>query len=175
MKTFHLNFEQSEKFNPEDAVTGKYILRRKNGTKRVVTVNHEQSLADQSQADECDVNNIMDKYLKTGQVSHLTNMQGQYADVSQIPDLHTALSQVTQAEQAFQSLPAELRERFNNSPIKMVEFLKDSKNDQEAINLNLKSIQYKTIPVPVPDPDPAPSSINETKSKNQKPKSEPGT
>lgn len=155
-KTHHLNFEQSEKFDETKAKNGKYILRRKNGTKRVVTVNTEHSLADQSQQEECDVNFIMDKYLKTGQVTHLTTLRGQFADVSEIPDLHTAMTQVTQAQQTFDQLPAELRERFGNSPIQMVKFLQDPRNDAEAIQLGLKELPPQpptpTSPAPAPEP-----------------------
>lgn len=162
MESFYLNQKQSDDFNPKTAKTGKYILRRKNGSKRVVTVNNDQSLADASQQEECEVNNIMDKYLKTGQVTHLQSLHGQFADVSEIPDLHTALTQVTQAQTTFNLLPAELRERFENSPVKMIAFLSDPRNDQEAISLNLKTPNTQT-PAPVPEPVPTPSpSINAT-------------
>lgn len=109
-----------------------------NGKKKVITFNEEVSRTDQSFLKDTDVNNIMQKYLKTGQITHLAKVSGVFTDVSQIPDLLTAMSQVTKAQQAFELLPAALRKRFGNSPVAMVEFLKDTRNDREAIELGLK-------------------------------------
>lgn len=117
----------------------KKIETRSNGTKRVFTVNDEVSRTDQSFDKDVNVNYIMAKYLKTGQIDHLTKNRGIYADVSQITDLLTATEQVKKANHAFNSLPAEIRKRFGNSPVSMVEFLQDPKNDTEAIKLGLKS------------------------------------
>lgn len=115
----------------------KKIEIRKNGTKRVFTVNEEPSKTDPSWKDECDANNIMANYIKTGQIRHLAKAQGLYADVSEIPDLGTALDQVTKAQFAFDSLPSDLRSRFGNSPISFIQFLQDDKNKDEAIKLGI--------------------------------------
>lgn len=115
----------------------KQIEIRPNGTKRVFTINEEPSRTDSSWKDEVNVNSIIDRIKKTGQVTHLTNKQGTFADVTQIPDLQTALNQVTQANQAFDELPAYLRERFSNNPVEMIKFLQNESNRDEAIKLGL--------------------------------------
>lgn len=96
------------------------------------------SKTDASQANECDPNYIMKKFRKTGTITHLAKGIGSYQDVSNIPDLHLAMTQVSQAQQAFDALPSELRRRFGNSPVEMIHFLQDPNNDQEAIKLGLK-------------------------------------
>lgn len=124
----------------------KIIVRRQNHrypapvntTKMVETINDEPSKTDQSQAAETDVNNIVEKYNRTGQITHLAKHQGQFLDVSNIENLYEATLHVKAAESAFAELPAHLREKFNNEPINMIEFLQDSKNDDEAIELGLK-------------------------------------
>lgn len=132
----------------------KVIEIRKNGTKRVYTVNNEPSKTDQSQAKECDVNHIMKKYMKTGQITHLAKVRGTYADVSAIPDLNEALSIVKQADESFSSLPAQVRKRFGNDPSQLLEFLKDPKNDEEAIQLGLKESRQKSDNTPGDIPPP---------------------
>jgi len=122
----------------------KIIEKRPNGTKRVATLNEQPSMTDQSFKDEVNVNNIINKFNRTGQISHLAKKSGMYADLSTIEDLHSSLTQVVQAQEAFDSLPAELRRRFGNSPVEMVNFLQDPSNDQEAVKLGLK--QYQSIP-----------------------------
>ena len=115
----------------------KVIELRSNGTKRVYTVNNEPSMTDQQFKDDCDVNFIVDKFTKTGHLTHLAKFQGMYADVSEIPDLAEAIQTVTIAQTAFDALPAELRSRFGNSPVNMVEFINDVNNKEEAIKLGL--------------------------------------
>jgi len=106
--------------------------------KRVYTENTLPSKTDPSWKQDCDVNHIMKRFKKTGQISHLATRQGVYTDVSEIPDLLGAVTQVQKANEAFSLLPAHVRKRFNNNPVEMVNFLQDSTNDQEAIQLGLK-------------------------------------
>lgn len=144
----------------------KHIEIRKNGTKRVYTTNSQVSKTEQQFAKECDVNEIMRKFMKTGQVTHLAKHQGQFVDVSEIPDLHTAMIQVAAAQQTFDLLPAELRKRFGNSPVNMVEFLQDPSNDDEAVKLGLK-VRKPGLDVPV-QPEPSDSAVAKS-SKPSKP------
>lgn len=123
----------------------KVIETRKNGSKRVYTkftedeiLHQKVKMADQSFKEECDVNVILSRYMKTGQLIHVNTRTGVYADVSEIPDLMGAMTQVQHAQQAFDDLPAEIRKRFNNSPVEMINFLQDPRNDEEAIKLGLK-------------------------------------
>lgn len=122
----------------------KIITTRPNGSKRVQTVNDEPSKTDQQFKDDCDVNFIIDKFTRTGQLTHVNKLQGQYADVSEMPDLPLAMETVTKAQQTFDDLPAELRRRFGNSPVEMFRFLQDPKNDEEAIRLGLKTVSKMT-------------------------------
>jgi len=115
----------------------KQITTRTNGSKRVSTIFKDPSKTDQSQKKATDVNEIVAKYKKTGQITHIRENQGVYADVSNIPDLIGALEQVEKASLAFDSLPATLRKKLNNDPTQFIEYLKDPANNDEAIKLGL--------------------------------------
>jgi len=130
----------------------KKVEIRPNGTRRVYIVNEDPSMTDQSQHAQTDVNNIMAKYKKTGQITHLAKVQGNFADLSEIQDLHTSMTQVTLAQQTFNALPAELRSRFQNSPVEMLNFLNNPQNDQEAIQLGLKIPLKKETPTETSSP-----------------------
>lgn len=108
-----------------------------NGRKRVYTVNLGPDMTDQSQKDDCDVNLIMAKFRKTGSLTHLSQRQGFYADLSSVKDLHSSLLEIQAASSAFALLPAELRKRFNNDMKEYVEFLHNPENKEEAIALGL--------------------------------------
>lgn len=62
-----------------------------------------------------------------------------YADHANMPDYKAALNLVIQAESQFMSLDASLRAKFDNDPAKLLGFLDDAKNDDEAIKLGLKA------------------------------------
>lgn len=112
----------------------------------VSTINTEPSLTQQQYKDECDVNNIMKKYKATGLVSHLNKKIGKYADMSSVKDYQTMLDTVIEAQQAFDSLDAELRYRFRNDPGELISFLADEKNYEEALKLGL--VNEKAPPSP---------------------------
>lgn len=116
----------------------KIIKPRKNGTKRVYTENKLHSKTDQSFKKECDVNNIVKQYAKTGQITHLARTQGVFADLSNVDDLLSSYDDIKQAESAFLKVPAELRKKLHNDPNNLISYLQDPKNDLEAIQYGLK-------------------------------------
>lgn len=92
---------------------------------------------DQSMADACDINKIMSKYERTGEIPHQSNVVGSYGDFSDIPDLLTARLQIEQADKAFMALPAYIRKRMDNSPQVLLDFIADPSNDEEARELGI--------------------------------------
>lgn len=116
---------------------------RKNGSLRVFTLNNEISKTDQTAKKECDVNHIVKKFNTTGMVTHLREGRGSYLDLSEVGDLSNSLNVVASAQQKFDQLPSELRKRFGNSPVQLVEFLSNPENDAEAVKLGLKVIPEK--------------------------------
>lgn len=123
------------------------VLRR-----RVAVVNNEPSLTKQSFKEICDINRIMARYEKTGLVSHVSNKPGIFEDVTKFGDYKASLDRVNDAQEAFRLLPASLRERFGNSPVGMLQFLADSKNREEAMELGLvkrpQDAKIATPPLP---------------------------
>lgn len=115
-----------------------------NGQIHVETVNQEPTLAQQQFKDECDINNIMKRYADTGQLTHLRNQTGVFADFSEIPDYQGSLNRVLDAQNAFMQLPAEVRTRFRNDPGYLIDFLQDPNNYDEALKLGLVNERQKT-------------------------------
>lgn len=140
--------------------SGKILIFRTPKNRRVATVNNLPSRTDPQFADECDTNKIMDRYVKTGQITHLAKQQGTFADVSQIEDLLPSLLKMEKAKESFMQLPPEIRTKFDNKVEKMVEYLQEPKNKQEAIDLGLVPGQ-KTKPKP-PAPAGTPPTPNPT-------------
>lgn len=115
---------------------------------------------------DCDVNNIMAKYRKTGVFPEVRPGQPVYADFSTTADYHTSLNQVIEAQEAFDLLPAHIRERMGNDPGALIDFVNDPANQEEGEQLGL----FKIVPKPpakiVPNP---PSSTPEIPKSDEKP------
>lgn len=152
-------------------MSNKLIQKRDNGSKRVATTPQGNTRTQQHLKEQCDVNNIISKYKKTGSVTHVRNsLNGVYADLTQLPDLRQAQEVVIAAQQAFESVPASIRQRFGHDPQQFIDFLADPNNNAEAIKLGLKTTKE------TPKPDPILTELqNLNKNLNQKPKPKPKT
>lgn len=104
---------------------------------RVTTPSGGVSMTQQNFKDECDINNILRKHKKTGLIDHVSQFNGDYADLSEPVDYQTALNIVIEAGEAFSTLPAGIRKMFNNSPQEFLEFADDENNAEKMQELGL--------------------------------------
>jgi hypothetical protein len=117
---------------------GKIVLQcEKTGRVKVSTLNKEPSLCDRSYKSQCDIVHIVKHYQKTGEIAHVNRRKGQYADVSEIEDLHPSLCKVMDAEREFNSMPEAIRRQFG-SYANYVAFLDSESRKKEAQKLGLK-------------------------------------
>lgn len=101
----------------------------------------EPSLTVQSSKDECDINNILKRYKDTGVITHVKDFQGVFADVSELPaDYQSSLNLVSRAKEAFEALPAHVRDRFRNDPGAFYRFAIDPSNLKEMVDLGLAEV-----------------------------------
>ena len=91
------------------------------------------SCTKQAFADECDINQIMLRFQRTGVISHVNTRTGEFMDVSNVLDYREALESVRKAEELFMGLPAKVRGRFDNDAGAYLAFLQDPKNQTEEV------------------------------------------
>lgn len=91
----------------------------------------------QNFAKECDVNNVIKAFKRTGLVTHVAKRPGFYADVSTLGDYKSAMDNVKQAESLFLELPHKTRERFGNDAAVFLDWCVDPKNTEEMQELGL--------------------------------------
>jgi hypothetical protein len=97
----------------------------------------EPSMTQQSFKDECDINNIMDKYQQTGFIDEFYDRQNpQFADVSTTVDFHTAQNLLSAATEAYNALDPVVRSRFG-SPLDFLSFVDNPHNAQALIDMGL--------------------------------------
>lgn len=79
-----------------------------------------ETLVQQHFREETDINVIMARFGATGAMPSGVD-GGVYGDFSGIEDFDSALAAVERARAGFMALPAEVRERFDNDPGKLIE------------------------------------------------------
>lgn len=94
----------------------------------------DPSLAVQSAVEESDINTIVRRFNLTGQLPQNVVMP-QYGDFEGVFDFQSAMNLLIDAEKSFMRFPAEVRKRFDNDPAKMVDFVSDERNRDEARKL----------------------------------------
>lgn len=105
--------------------------------------NDEPSMTQQQFAAECDINQILAKFIKTGFLDNVG--LGFYDDVSEAHDYQRALHIVADAETKFSELTADIRKYFDNDPRRFMDFVHNPVNKDEAIRIGLIPADQQTI------------------------------
>lgn len=120
--------------------------------------------------DECDINNVIKHYKQTGQITHIAAraQQGTYTDLPDPVDFQDAINLVMEAENAFASLPAKVRDRFGNDPERFLDFMSKPENQDEMISLGLAK-DTRPLKPPPSTPEPSASTPPPPKTDNSSP------
>lgn len=128
-----------------ELMSSAFVEKEDNNPAFVLDCSNLPSLTRQEFAEECDINFLMAKYETTGMLpSNMNTSEPRYLDVSDVPDLRTAMDQLNSATTAFMALPATVRREFDNDPVKFVDFAGKSENIE-------KLREWKLAP-PKPEP-----------------------
>lgn len=91
---------------------------------------------DQSYREECDINTIMAKYQSTGELPQLNGTQGQWLDVTGA-DFQEHMNFIIEAQQLFNDLPSDVRDRFGNDPSAFLDYTSNPDNTVEIAKMGL--------------------------------------
>lgn len=95
-----------------------------------------ESLTLQSQSVDADINVIVKRFGITGQLPQGFRMPS-YGDFESVADYREALDLVREAQESFSRLPADLRNRFENDPAKLLDFMEERGTLQALRELGL--------------------------------------
>jgi phage internal scaffolding protein len=121
---------------------------------RVYAPHSDELITKQSMKAECDIHNILSQYKQTGIIKHIQQYQPRYEDLPDAIDFQQSMNTIIQAEEAFSTLPATVRDRFGNDPQTFLEALSDASQTEELRRLGI----LKPAPVPRPADPQAPAS-----------------
>lgn len=110
----------------------------------------------QSHAKECDINQIMKKFQKTGVIDHIRKNEGQYGEYD-AQEYKQAMDIVAEGQSMFQELPSKARQHFDNDPAKFMETV----NSPDGINtLRKLGLAYGEPALERPQDSPEPQNTN---------------
>lgn len=87
-------------------------------------------------AEESDINFMLKKF-GVGAQMPAPRKPPEYGDFSEVHDFETAMQRIREAEQTFLTLPADVREDFDNNPAELLTFVHDDANYEEAAEMGL--------------------------------------
>lgn len=118
----------------------------------VVFVSSGVDRTKQSFKEQTDINHIMGRYLKSGNVDWTSKYPGTFGELEP-QTFHEAMNVVAKAKEMFADLPSEVRKRFGNEPGEFLKFMNDPANLDEMRKLKL------VLPEPEPEIEPAPRRV----------------
>lgn len=104
--------------------------------------------------DECNLNVLMARYVKTGTLPQSTR-KALYGDFSTATDYQEAQDTILRARDQFAALPSNVRDRFKNSPAEFLSFVANPKNLDEMATLGLLSDEAMARRASTAGPKPA--------------------
>lgn len=108
----------------------------------------DEDLVQHSMQAECDINTIMARYQKTGELTHVGSQAAIFGDFYDVTDYKAGQERLIQADALFMELPAKIRDRFNNDPAQFIEFATDEKNIDELRSMGLAEPASPTTGAP---------------------------
>lgn len=84
----------------------------------------EKTLTKQSFKDDCDVNQILTKWIKTGQPPE-SKAPMRYGDYTSVEEYHASCQRVIDAQASFDALPSKVRTRFRNDPAEFLGYMSE--------------------------------------------------
>lgn len=88
--------------------------------------------------DEADINTIMARYQRTGELPQLNLTAPQYLQLDGAT-FQEHMEFVAEAQSMFEELPSRIRNRFDNDPAKFLDFTSNENNRQELARMGLLS------------------------------------
>lgn len=86
--------------------------------------------------DETDINVMVQRFQRTG-IPDVPPVFPGVQDFTEAHDFRSAMQAVIDANRAFASLPSSVRERFANDPARLLDFISDDANYDEAVRLGI--------------------------------------
>ncbi len=115
----------------------------------------KESMTEQAHAEEVDINVILKRAMRGEHSDYIKDYAGRYGEATSM-DFLAANIIVANANQMFDALPSEIRNRFQNKPEDFIDFVNDPANIDEMVRLKLANRPEEKEPPKEPPVQPTP-------------------
>lgn len=122
--------------------------------RRVYAPSGGKLMTKQSMKNECDINNILSQFRKTGIINHITQQNKSYGDLPDTIDYQQSMNIIIQADEAFSALPSVVRRYFDNDPNLLLSALGNPDMADKLTELGILN------PKPQPQPPGNPENVD---------------
>ena len=132
----------------------KFRTRFDESLKQPVMCTEEEKRTKSEFADECDINKIMARYRRTGELPESARIAAaRFGDFASLPSFMEMQDKILAANELFAPLPAAVRKQFGNDPVEFV----DAASTPEGREILVKFGLGSEAPESSPKGDPAPA------------------
>lgn len=136
-----------------DERDGILIVERPNGRKRVMTMNHSESVTKASDVNQAEIKLMLSRY-EAGILPELQAADLQYRDITTFDDYADAMRHAEQAKAQFMQLDPRVRDAFDNDHFKWLDAAKDGPDPNQIRALAklglIEFVEPETPDIPVP-------------------------
>jgi phage internal scaffolding protein len=99
----------------------------------------EEDRAQQQFLKDTDINELVKRFGMTGEFPQARQI-AEYMDLTDVPiDFHDLMNRARKGQEAFESLPANVRDYFRNDVGNFIDFIQDEENYTEGVRLGIYS------------------------------------
>lgn len=128
--------------------------------KPVFAPHSDELITKQEHKEECDINTILKQYQQTGIIAHVQSARPTYEDLPSDVDYQNSMNIILAAQDAFDGLPATVRDFYGNDPEKLLNALGDPAQADRLREFGV----LKALPPPPEERAPQPPSSSSSQS-----------
>lgn len=114
-----------------------YNYDRNANSRKAALYCKDPTRAQQQFKDDSNINNIVKRFLGTGELPQLIRPVYPEDYVEEVTDYQSAMNIIRRADEAFMKMPSGIRSRFQNNPQVFTEFFAHEANREEAEKMGL--------------------------------------
>nr|QJB20534.1 MAG: internal scaffolding protein [Microvirus sp.] len=133
----------TKKIEPASPVTISKAPNALSKYRRRVQLHTGPGLTEQAHKDDCDINQIVEKYSSDELNMLRTGKDGVYGDFTQAGKYQEATETLRHANERFESLPSQVRAAFDNDPRRFLAFVEEPRNKKYLVELGLGTLADK--------------------------------
>lgn len=97
----------------------------------------DEPITEQHHAETMDINDLVARYTPKELNDLALNVEQNFMDLTQFDDFQATMNDVARAKTEFEKMPAKIKNKFDNNPARLIQFLGDDKNRAHAEELGL--------------------------------------